>query len=159
VGLEFLNDAPFPKEFTDENILKGEAVNRDKPGPAPIRTSAPLERVSWDLFGPTAAHSFGGQKYCAVFVDHHTRYNWVYMLKEKSEMPDILKQFYADTALIRKRFPLLCLFRDGAGEKKSLKMFREKSYLGCERRAFALKNLLHTNHGKMVRLRIRSKYY
>jgi hypothetical protein len=129
VGLEFLNDAPFPKEFTDENILKGKAVNRDKPGPAPIRTSAPLERVSWDLFGPTAAHSFGGQKYCAVFVDHHTRYNWVYMLKEKSEMPDILKQFYADTALIRKRFPLLCLFRDGAGENVSVEIIswmREK---------------------------------
>ena len=143
MGLEFLNDVPFPEEFTDENILKGKAVNRNKPGPAPIRTSAPLERVSWDLFGPTAAHSFGGQKYCAVFVDHHTRYNWVYMLKEKSEMPDILKQFYADTALIRKGFLFSAYF-----VMEQVKLFREKSYLGCERRAFALKNLIHTNQAK-----------
>ena len=70
VGLEYLNDAPFPKNFIDENIRMGKAVNRDKPGPAPIRTSSPLERVSWDLFGPTATNSFGGHKYCAVFVDH-----------------------------------------------------------------------------------------
>ena len=41
------------------------------------------------------------------------------MLKDKSEMHDVLKQFVADTALIRKDYPLYCLRRDNAGENVS----------------------------------------
>ena len=36
------------------------------------------------------------------FADHFTRYCWVYMLKDKSEIPEFVEQFAADTALIRK---------------------------------------------------------
>ena len=71
------------------------------------------------FFGPCKSASFGGPKYCAVFVDHYSRYCWVYMLKDKSEMPEIVKQFVADTALIRKNHPLCCLRRDNAGENVS----------------------------------------
>ena len=119
VGLESLNDVQFPKDFIEENSMMGKAVNRDKPDSAQSRCSAPMEIVGWDIFGPCTSPSFGGHHYCAVFVDHFSRYCWVYMLKDKSEMPDIVKQFVADTALIRKDNPLLCLRRDNAGENVS----------------------------------------
>ena len=41
------------------------------------------------------------------------------MLKDTSEMPKIVKQFVADTTLIRKDNPLLFLRRDNAGENVS----------------------------------------
>ena len=41
------------------------------------------------------------------------------MLKDKSEMPEVVKQFVADTALIRREYHLLCLRRDNAGENNS----------------------------------------
>jgi ubiquitin len=91
VGLEMLTDVPFPKDFIDENSMMGKAVNRDKPNSVQSRCSAPMEIVGWDIFGPCNSPSFGGHHYCAVFVDHFSRYCWVYMLKDKSEMPEILK--------------------------------------------------------------------
>ena len=78
-----------------------------------------MEIVGWNIFGPCKSPSFGGHQYCAVFVDHFTRYSWVYMLKDKSEMPEVVKQFVADTTLIRRDHPLLCLRRDNAGENIS----------------------------------------
>jgi hypothetical protein len=119
VGLETLVDVPLPKNFIDENSMMGKAVNRDKPDSVQTQLSAPLQIVGWDIFGPCKSASFGGHQYCAVFVDHFTRYCWVYMLKDKSEMPEIVKQFVADTALIRKDYPLCCLRRDNAGENVS----------------------------------------
>jgi len=59
VGLEQLVDVPFPKHFIDENSMMGKAVNRDKPGSAPPRCSAPMEIVGWDIFGPCKSPSFG----------------------------------------------------------------------------------------------------
>ena len=119
VGLETLVDVPLPKNFIDENSMMGKAVNRDKPDSVQTQLSAPLQIVGWDIFGPCKSASFGGHQYCAVFVDHFTRYCWVYMLKDNSEMPEIVKQFVADTALIRKDYPLCCLRRDNAGENVS----------------------------------------
>ncbi len=105
VGLETLVDVPLPKILIDENSMMGKTVNRDKPVSVQARCSAPLVIIGWDMIGPCKSASFGGHQYYAVFVDHFTRYCWVYMLKDKSEMPEIVRQFVADTALIRKRLP------------------------------------------------------
>jgi hypothetical protein len=118
------------EDFTDENVWMGKAVNRDKPGSAQVCTSSTLMRVSWDLFGPTAAHSFAVHKHCAVFVDHHTQYDWVYMLKEKSEMSDTLEQFYADTARIRKVIRFSVSF-----VTELVNLFQGKSSHGCEKKS------------------------
>ena len=149
VGLEMLTDVPFPKDFIDEKSMMGKAVNRDKPNSVQSRCSAPMEIVGWDIFGPCNSPSFGGHHYCAVFVDHFSRYCWVYMLKDKSEMPEIVKQFVADTALIRKDYPLHCLRRDNAGE--NVHTFSRHGY-GI--RAYVQKSQLLMNRGRMERLRI-----
>jgi hypothetical protein len=54
-----------------------------------------------------------------VLVDDHTRYTWVYTVKHKSDVFDVLKKFYADTAIIRSKHPLCCFRRDNAGENFS----------------------------------------
>ncbi len=90
VDLETLVDVPSPKNFIDEKSMMGKAVNCDKPDSAQARCSAPLEIAGWDIFGPCKSASFGGHQYCAVFVDHYSRYCWVYMLKDQSEMPEIV---------------------------------------------------------------------
>ena len=54
-----------------------------------------------------------------MFVDDHSRYTWVYTVKNKSEVLDIFKKFYADTAIIRSKYPLCCIRRDNAGENMS----------------------------------------
>ncbi len=38
------------------------------------------------------------------------------MLKDKSEMPEIVKMFVSDTALICKYYPFRCVRRDDSGE-------------------------------------------
>ena len=104
IGLESLVDVPLPKNCIDENSMKGKAVNRDKPDSAQARCSAPMEIVGWDIFGPCKSPSFGGHQYCAVFVDHFTMYSWVYMLKDKSEVPEAVKQFVTNAFLQRLSF-------------------------------------------------------
>ncbi len=53
------------------------------------------------------------------------------MLKDKSEMPVIVEQFVADTALIGKDYPLCCLHLDTVE-----KMFHRLSKLGLGIRAY-----------------------
>ncbi len=104
-------DVTLPKSFVNENSMMGKEVKRDKPDSFQTQCSA--------FFGPCRSASFGGHQYCAAFVDHFTRHWWVYMLKDKREMPEIVKQCVADTALIGKDYPLCCLRRDNAGENVS----------------------------------------
>ena len=40
-------------------------------------------------------------------------------MKNKSEVLDVFKRFYADTAIIRSKQPLCCIRRDNAGENMS----------------------------------------
>jgi hypothetical protein len=51
------------------------------------------------------------------------------MLKDKSEMPEFVKEFVADTALIRKDHPLCCLRRDYAGDSENVSQALE-AWLG-----------------------------
>jgi hypothetical protein len=130
VGLEALVDVPLPKNFIDENSMMGKAVNRDKPDSPQARCLAPLEKVGWDIFGPCKSASFGGHQYYAVFVDHCFRYCWVYMLKDKSEMPEIVEQFVAGTALIRQLLFAKTILCAACVVIMLVKMFHRYSKLG-----------------------------
>ncbi len=54
-----------------------------------------------------------------MFIEDHSRYTWVYKVKSKSEVVDVFKRLYADTAIIRSKHPLCCIRRDNAGENMS----------------------------------------
>ena len=47
-----------------------------------------MELLHIDLMGPARVQSLGGMKYILVVVDDFTRYTWVVLLKDKSEVAD-----------------------------------------------------------------------
>ena len=118
-GLEDLQGVAMPRNYVSANVRMGKATNTDQPQQNPIRAKKPMEVVHCDLFGPCKQPSFAGHTYCCVFVDDCTRYTWVYTMKQKTEFFDILKKFYADTAIIRNQHRFCCLRRDNAGENMS----------------------------------------
>ena len=47
--------------------------------------STPLELIYTDLWGPSPVVSSNGYRYYVTFVDAHTRFTWLYLLKSKSD--------------------------------------------------------------------------
>ncbi|GJS70646.1 putative ribonuclease H-like domain-containing protein [Tanacetum coccineum] len=50
-----------------------------------VSTTRRLELLHMDLFGPSAARSYGGNLYTLVIVDEYSRYTWTRFLKNKTE--------------------------------------------------------------------------
>ena len=118
-GLDDLQGISMPRNYISASVRRGKAINIDQPKSNPTRADRPLQLVHFDIFGPCKHPSFAGHSNCVVLVDDHTRYTWVYTVKNKSDMIDILKKFYADIAIICSKHPLCCFRRDNAGEKFS----------------------------------------
>ncbi|KAL5732484.1 hypothetical protein ACOSQ2_032176 [Xanthoceras sorbifolium] len=54
--------------------------------PSTIRkTTAPLDLIFSDIWGPSLIASTNGHKYYIVFVDSYTRFSWTFSLPLKSE--------------------------------------------------------------------------
>ena len=118
-GLDDLQGIAMPRNYVSANVKMGKATNLDQPSPNLTRAQSPMQIVHFDLFGPIKQPSFAGHSYCGVFVDDHSRYTWVYTVKNKSDVFDMFQKFYADTAIIRSKYPLCCIRRDNAGENMS----------------------------------------
>ena len=74
-----------------------------------------LELVYTDLWGPSPVASLGGLRYYIIFIDESSRKVWVYFLKNKSDVFEIIKKWKAmvetETCLNIK-----CLRSDNGGE-------------------------------------------
>jgi len=57
--------------------------------------SAPLQLVHSDLCGPLPVVSFSGYTYFLNFIDYFSKHAWVYFLKLKSEVFNMLLAFKA----------------------------------------------------------------
>lgn len=55
--------------------------------------STPLELVHTDVWGPSPLQSSSGFKYYVQFLDDHSRYSWIYLLKNKHEPFNAFVQF------------------------------------------------------------------
>ncbi|KAJ1704596.1 hypothetical protein LUZ63_004375 [Rhynchospora breviuscula] len=53
-------------------------------------SSAPLELIHSDVWGPSPVTSSQGYRYYVTFVDDYSKFTWIYFLKQKS---DVLKMF------------------------------------------------------------------
>ena len=62
---------------------------------SPSRASAPLQLVHTDLHGPVKVPTTQGYRYWVTFIDDHSRFRAVYLLKKKSETFGAFKQFKA----------------------------------------------------------------
>jgi hypothetical protein len=118
-GLDDLQGISMPHNYVSASVRQGKAIEIDQPKSNPMRADRPLQIVHFDLFGPCKHASFAGHKYCVVLVDDHSRYTWVYTVKNKSDVFNVLKKIYADTAIIWSKHPLCCFRRDNAGVKFS----------------------------------------
>jgi len=63
--------------------------------PSESRTSKPLELVHMDIHGPLPVSTHSGFRYWHIFVDDHSRFWVIYMLKKKSDAFSAIKQFKA----------------------------------------------------------------
>jgi len=67
------------------------------------------------MWGPAPFTSRTGYKYYITFVDAHTRFTWIYLLKNKSETLDVFKQFRA-MVVTQFNLPIKAVQSDGGGE-------------------------------------------
>lgn len=75
----------------------------------------PFELVHADVWGPAPIESFNGYSYFVHFIDEHTKFTWLYLLKHKSEVSKIFSQF---KAMVEVQFnsKIKCLQTDNGGE-------------------------------------------
>ena len=54
-----------------------------------------------------------------VIVDCHTGHRWLYGMKTRDDVLQVVKQWYSDIANLRQKLTLVVAMRDNAGENKS----------------------------------------
>ena len=86
-----------------------------------LSTSSPLEVIFTDVW-TSPVISVTNCKYYIIFVDHFTKYIWLYPLKRKSDTHDVFIHF---KALVEKFFnrPIITLYSDNGGEYQALSSF------------------------------------
>ncbi|KAL0302731.1 UNVERIFIED_CONTAM: Retrovirus-related Pol polyprotein from transposon TNT 1-94 [Sesamum angustifolium] len=58
------------------------------------RSSSPFTLVHSDIWGPCRFESLREFRYFITFVDDYSRMTWVYLLKDRSQVPTIITSFY-----------------------------------------------------------------
>jgi len=58
-------------------------------------SSSPFDLIHSDVWGPSPVAIKGGSRYYVSFIDNHTRYCWVYLMKHCSELFEIYAAFRA----------------------------------------------------------------
>jgi len=58
-------------------------------------SSSPFDLIHSDVWGPSPIATKGGSRYYVLFIDDHTRYCWVYLMKKHSEFYEIYTAFRA----------------------------------------------------------------
>ena len=86
-----------------------------------ITSKKPLQYIYTDVWSSPVL-SVDQFKYYLVFVDHYTRYTWLYPLKQKSQVQDVFTRF---KPLVENRFgtKIQNLYSDNGGEFIALRNF------------------------------------
>jgi len=56
-------------------------------------SSSPFDLIHSDIWGPSPVSTKGGSQYYVSFIDDHTRYCWVYLMKHRYEFLEIYAAF------------------------------------------------------------------
>jgi hypothetical protein len=80
----------------------------------------PLHQINVDSFSSSAT-SIEGYNHAVVFVGKCTGYRWIYGMKTKDQMINVMKKWFRDIADLRVlvMHRLAVIMRDNAGENKS----------------------------------------
>ena len=86
-----------------------------------LTSNAPLDLIFTDVWSSPVLFN-DNYKYYVIFVDHFTKYTWLYPLKQKS---DTENTFYHFWALLEKYFnkPIIQVFSDNGGEYEKLRPY------------------------------------
>lgn len=86
-----------------------------------IVSNAPLQYIFTDVW-TSPIYSYDGYKYYLIFVDHFSKYIWLYPMKKKSDTKTIFIRF---KSLVENFFqlPLKILYSDNGGEFEGLKPY------------------------------------
>jgi hypothetical protein len=89
-------------------------------------SSRPLELVYSHVWGP-APKSIGRNKYYVSFIDDFSKYTWIFMLKNKSDVFQVFRNFQN---LIERQFDqkILTMQTDWGGEYEKLNSFFQKNW-------------------------------
>nr|GFA35341.1 retrovirus-related Pol polyprotein from transposon TNT 1-94 [Tanacetum cinerariifolium] len=83
----------YSKEYLCPSCEQGKSKRASHP-PKPVPNSKQrLHLLHMDLCGPMRVASINGKRYVLVIVDDYSRYTWVYFLRTKDEMPEVIKNF------------------------------------------------------------------
>jgi len=87
-------------------------------------STAPLELIHSDVWGP-APVSVGRHTYYVSFIDDYSRYTWIYLLKKKSDVFQVFKNFQS---LVERKFDkkILSMQTDWGGECEGLNSFFQR---------------------------------
>ena len=75
-----------------ESCLKGKQC-RTPFSPSARKAKEPLELIHSDVCGKMEAKSLGGKEYFITFIDDKTKYCWVYVIKNKSDVFEKFKEW------------------------------------------------------------------
>ncbi|XP_031256998.1 uncharacterized protein LOC116114998 [Pistacia vera] len=106
------------------------------------QSAKPLDLIYLDLWGPSPVSSPERFKYYIQFLDDHSRFTWIFPLKNKSETYSIFTQFHK---LVERQFSSTskCVQTDWGGEFRVL-------HLTLLNMVFLLGTRVHTPTNKMV---------
>jgi hypothetical protein len=92
-----------PKFKVDENICTSSCVCKQHINPIPIisswRAKDRLELIHSDIYEPITPASYSGKRYILSFIDDFNMKAWIYLLVQKSEAFECLKEFKAKVEL------------------------------------------------------------
>ncbi|KAJ9562014.1 hypothetical protein OSB04_007174 [Centaurea solstitialis] len=82
-----------------------------------FKSSCPFDLIHSNVWGPAPNPSMGGAQYFVIFIDDHTRFTWIYLMKHRSELPKLYIDF-ARMILTQFSKPIKILRADNAMEYK-----------------------------------------
>ncbi|XP_022891884.1 uncharacterized protein LOC111406737 [Olea europaea var. sylvestris] len=88
-----------PKISPSENVVcgpcqLGKQFKGSHKKTSKILIKRPMELIHMDLMGPSRTESLGGKRYIIVVVDDFSRFTWIELLREKSDVCDLIKSLY-----------------------------------------------------------------
>ena len=87
-------------------------------------SKSPLDLIYSDVWGP-APESVGRNKYYVSFIDDHSKYTWIYLLRNKS---DVFRVFHDFKNLVERKFDrkIISVQSDWGGEYEKLNSFFQR---------------------------------
>ena len=61
-----------------------------------VSSQRPFDLVHCDVWGPVRTLSVSDHRYYIMFIDDFSRVSWVYLLKDKINVLDVIKKFFAE---------------------------------------------------------------